>query len=76
MTTKTVRLDEDVYQMLAERKRDDETFSDAVERLVGGRPLVELAGIYSEEEVREIEDALDAKYQREKRARSSELDRS
>ncbi len=76
MTTKTVRLEEDVYEMLVERKRDDETFSDAVERLVGGRPLVELAGIYSEEEVQEIEDALDAKYQREKELRSSEIDRS
>ncbi|MCX2819069.1 hypothetical protein EGH25_06855 [Haladaptatus sp. F3-133] len=75
MTTKTVRLDEDVYEMLAERKRDDETFSEAVERLVGGRPLVELDGVYTEDEVREIEQALDDKYERERKERISETQR-
>jgi predicted CopG family antitoxin len=75
VTTKTVRLDEDVYEMLAERKRDDETFSEAVERLVGGRPLVELDGVYTEDEVREIEQALDDKYERERKERISETQR-
>jgi predicted CopG family antitoxin len=75
MATKTVRLDEEVYEMLAERKRDDETFSEAVERLVGGRPLAELAGVYTEEEVREIERSLDEKYEREREDRISETRR-
>jgi predicted CopG family antitoxin len=75
VTTKTVRLDEDVYEMLAERKRDEETFSEAVERLVGGRPLVELDGVYTEDEVREIEQALDDKYERERKERISETQR-
>lgn len=65
MGTKTIRLDEDVYEMLARRKREDETFSEAVERLVGGRSLVDLAGVYTEEEVEEIEQALERKYERE-----------
>jgi predicted CopG family antitoxin len=75
VATKTVRLDEDVYEMLAERKREDETFSEAVERLVGGRPLVELAGVYTEDEVREIERSLDEKYEREREQRISETQR-
>jgi len=65
MGSKTIRLEEDVYEMLAARKREDETFSETVERLVGGRSLVELAGIYTEAEVAEIEDALEYKYAQE-----------
>lgn len=50
MGTKTIRLDEDVYEMLSARKREDETFSEAVERLVGGRSFLELAEMLSDEE--------------------------
>jgi predicted CopG family antitoxin len=74
MGTKTIRLEEDVYEMLAERKREDETFSEAVERLVGGRSLVELAGVYTEEEVAEIEHALERKYEREDEARRTAVE--
>jgi len=74
MGTKTIRLEEDVYEMLAERKREDETFSEAVERLVGGRSLVELAGMYTEEEVAEIEHALEHKYEREDEARRTAVE--
>jgi hypothetical protein len=35
MGSKTIRLEEDVYEMLAERKREDETFSPAVSISVG-----------------------------------------
>lgn len=58
MGTKTIRLDENVYELLRARKRDDETFSEAVERLVGGPPLRELAGILSDEEAEEFRRAI------------------
>ncbi|WP_315910561.1 antitoxin VapB family protein [Halapricum hydrolyticum] len=36
METRSVRLDEDVYETIKARKRDDETFSEAIERLIDG----------------------------------------
>lgn len=53
MPTKTLGVDEDVYEMLVKRKRDDETYSDVVERFFDGRSLSDPTGIYSEEEVGE-----------------------
>ncbi|WP_435070061.1 DUF7557 family protein [Haloplanus sp. C73] len=50
MGTKTIRLDDDVYERLRENKRDDETFSEAVERLMGGRSLAELGDVLDEED--------------------------
>jgi predicted CopG family antitoxin len=49
MRTKTIRLDEDVYERLRENKRDDETFSEAVERLMGSRSLAELGDVLDDE---------------------------
>jgi predicted CopG family antitoxin len=43
MSTKSVRLDEDVYDRIAARKRDGETFSEAIERLTGGYTLLDYA---------------------------------
>lgn len=43
MGTNTVRLDDDVYERLKSRKRDDETFSEAVDRLLGGWSLLDFA---------------------------------
>lgn len=59
MGTKTIRLDEDVYEKLRARKREDETFSEAVDRLIGGSSLLELAGILSDDEGDELEDAIE-----------------
>jgi predicted CopG family antitoxin len=59
MGTKTIRLDEDVYEKLRARKRDDETFSEAVDRLIGGPSLLEIAGILSEEEADDLDDAVE-----------------
>jgi len=73
MGTKTVRLEEDVYEMLTSRKCDDETYSEAVERLVGGRSIVELVGVYTEEETRKVEESLKRKYEREDEERRKEM---
>lgn len=53
MGTKTIRLDESVYERLAARKREDETFSEAVERLTSEYTLLDFAGGYSENAARE-----------------------
>lgn len=42
MGTKSVRLDEDVYERVKAHKRDDETFSEAVARLLQDVSLLDL----------------------------------
>jgi predicted CopG family antitoxin len=60
MGTKTIRLDDDVYERLRENKRDDETFSEAVERLMDGRSLAELGNVFDDESrVERIEGAIE-----------------
>jgi len=55
-----VRLDDDVYERIKANKRDDESFSEAVERLIGGRSLRDLRGTFDEEQVSEMRDAIEA----------------
>jgi len=43
MGTKMVRLDEDVYERIKSKKKEDETFSEAVERLTSGYTLLDFA---------------------------------
>ncbi len=62
MGSKTIRLDEDVYERLRAEKREDETFSEAVERLVSRGSLLDLVGLWSSTEgddVREVLEAVD-----------------
>lgn len=75
MGSKTVRLDDEVYERLAAHKRDDETYSEAVDRLLGGGSLLDLAGIYSEDDVNEIEAALAEKEEDDRRSRREDLER-
>lgn len=46
MNSKQVRLDEDVYARIQDAKRDDETFSDAVDRLTSDWSLAKWAQKY------------------------------
>jgi predicted CopG family antitoxin len=46
MGTKQVRLDEDVYARIQDEKREDETFSDAVDRLTSDWSLTQWAEKY------------------------------
>lgn len=55
-----MRLDEDVYERIRADKRPDETFSEAIERLIGGPSLVELGDVVSEERAEAVERAVDA----------------
>ncbi|MFC7141175.1 antitoxin VapB family protein [Halosimplex aquaticum] len=43
MGTKTVRLDDDVYERIKSRKRADETFSEAIDRLTSEWTLLDFA---------------------------------
>lgn len=60
MGTKTIRLDEDVYERLKSEKRDDETFSEAVDRLIGDWSLLDLAGTATEAETARHREILEA----------------
>lgn len=59
---KSVRLTEDVYETLRRRKRPDESFSEAVDRLASEHPIADLAGILSDEEVEAIRAAREESY--------------
>ena len=59
MGTKTVRLDEDVYERVRERKRDDETFSEAIDRIMADYTLLDFARDTSEQGVEEMDTALE-----------------
>jgi len=43
MGTKSIRLDDDVYERVKAHKREDETFSDVVARLIEDVSLLDLA---------------------------------
>jgi len=55
-----VRLDDHVYERIKANKRDDESLSDAVERLIGGRSLRELRDVFDDEQGEEMREAIDA----------------
>ena len=55
-----IRLEDDVYERIKANKRDDESFSDAVERLIGGRSLRDLRAVFDGERVSEMRDAIEA----------------
>lgn len=74
MGSKTIRLNDDVYERLRDVKRDDETYSEAVERLLPGGSLLDLAGILEPEEVDEIEERLSEKYAKSKERRRAQFE--
>jgi predicted CopG family antitoxin len=59
MGTRMVRLDDDVYERIEAHKREDETFSEAIDRLIEVPPLGTLAGILSDEEAEEFREMVE-----------------
>ena len=59
---KSVRLTEDAYQALERRKCEDETFSETVERLARERPISDLVGLFTDDDVEPIRDARATSY--------------
>ncbi|WP_435181478.1 antitoxin VapB family protein [Halorussus sp. AFM4] len=55
MATKTISLDEEAYERLKAHKREGESFSEVVKRIVGERSWTEVAGILSDEEAEQLE---------------------
>lgn len=58
--TQSLRLEDDVDGIIEAHEREDETFSGAIERLVGRPPRLDLAGTLSDEEAEELREALDS----------------
>lgn len=55
-----IRLEDQVYERIKANKHDDESFSEAVERLIGGRSLRDLRSIFDDEQVTEMREAIEA----------------
>jgi len=60
MGTKTIQLDEDVYERIESAQRDDETVSETISRLLGTTSLHELVGTLPDEEADETRAAVEA----------------
>lgn len=75
MGTKHVRLDEDVYERIKDKKREDETFSEAIGRLTSEWTLLDLAGTYSEEGAERHRELLEESREASKEASREVLDR-
>jgi len=58
--SRQIRLEDDVYERIKANKHDDESFSDAVDRLIGGRSLRELRDVFDDDQVSEMRDAIEA----------------
>jgi len=59
MPTKTISLDQEAYEHLKAHKREGESFSDAVARLIGGRSLRDLRDVFDDEQVSEMREAIE-----------------
>ncbi|MEF8802245.1 MAG: antitoxin VapB family protein [Halapricum sp.] len=55
-----IRLEDHVYERIKANKRDDESFSEAVERLIGGRSLRDLREVFTDDQVAEMREAIEA----------------
>jgi predicted CopG family antitoxin len=61
MTTKTLSVTDDVYQILKRMKLKGESFSDTIRRLTERGSVADCAGLWSsmtDEELRKVEDAI------------------
>lgn len=55
-----VRVEESVLERIKAQKREGETLSETVERLIRGPSLLDLAGLLTEEEAEEAKEAIRA----------------
>ncbi|WP_435176505.1 antitoxin VapB family protein [Halorussus sp. AFM4] len=71
---KSVRLTEEAYETLEKRKREDETFSETVERLARERPISDLAGLFADDDIEAIRTARTRSYETYTERREQEWD--
>lgn len=60
MGTRDVSIPEDVYEKLREERRSDESFGEAIDRLLGRRRLAEFWGDWSEDTTARAREAIEA----------------
>jgi predicted CopG family antitoxin len=68
MGTKSVRLDEDTYAYIEAHQREDESFSEAVDRLTRRPSITDLAGLLDSDDVDAMRDAIDEADERDAEA--------
>lgn len=76
MGTRSVRLDEDVYERIKAHKREGETFSEAIDRLTSEYSLLDFVGGYSAEDAdrhRELLEQADEQAEADRRDRLERL---
>ena len=56
--TKTIRVSEALHARIAAHRREGETMSDTLERLLGGPPLRDLAGLFTDEDAEVAREAI------------------
>jgi predicted CopG family antitoxin len=61
-----VRLDDDVYEHIKSKKRGDESFSDAVDRLTRGKSLRDLREVFDDDQVSEMREAIETADERDR----------
>jgi len=57
--SKRIRVDDRVYEHLESAKRDDESFSDAIERLIDDPSFRDLQDVFSDAQISEMRTAID-----------------
>lgn len=60
MGSKNISIPEDVYEKLREERRSDESFGEAIDRLLGRRRLAEFWGDWSEATTTRAREAIEA----------------
>jgi len=66
--SKQIRLDDRVYERIKSAKRDDESFSNAVERLLTDRSFSDLREVFDDEQVSEMRAAIEAADEQDRQA--------
>ena len=66
--SKQIRLDDSVYERIKSVKRDDESFSNAVERLLSDRSFSDLRDVFDEEQVSEMRASIEAADEQDRQA--------
>lgn len=73
MTSRTVNLSQEAYDLLASLKAERESFSDVVKRLAGERSLLEIVAVLDEPQAKKLQDRIDAGRERARRRRARQL---
>jgi len=59
MGTKTIAVSDQVYERLRSLKREEESFTDLLDRLAGRPPLAELASLLSREQASKVRQSVE-----------------